>query len=226
MLDLHFITGENASQKGVTVFMIPTLMAVTDVQTYALFLFRELFRNPSCTNFWKYSLSYDFIDRTLTTLQLVYRLFDSHISIIRFLQYSLQSSMWEGAMIDRHQWHIFCHFWSYHYTHARFVTAKLCRHTVQMNFLASSNSNSENPNHCIVLFFGGCNKPSDHVNYDSGSIHLNGQGQVCRNNNREVPCLWLCANWAAVLITKEINTMRYFLTYSRVSKFHTIFSFI
>jgi len=54
---------------------------VTDVQTFMPVMFHELFQNPSCMNCVEVNSVMDFIDRTLTNLQLVYHFLKSHPSV-------------------------------------------------------------------------------------------------------------------------------------------------
>jgi hypothetical protein len=77
MVDLHFITSDNATQKGIIFLMIPAQKAVTDVQMVASVPFSE-FWNSSYTNPMEVqSVADDFIGRT-TNLQVVCNFTDSH----------------------------------------------------------------------------------------------------------------------------------------------------
>jgi hypothetical protein len=83
MVDPCFVTVDRVVQKGVTLLMILAQKVVTDVQMVLPVLFYELFWNGFCTNFMEVkSVMDDFIDRTLTDLQLFCHFINSHPSVV------------------------------------------------------------------------------------------------------------------------------------------------
>jgi hypothetical protein len=71
------------SLKGVTILIIPIEKAARDLQTVTPVLFHELFWNQPCTNITEAkSVMDDFIDRTVTNLQLVCQFIDNQFPTV------------------------------------------------------------------------------------------------------------------------------------------------
>jgi hypothetical protein len=82
-VDQHFDTSHSLTLKGVTFLIIPIEKAARNLQTVTPVLFHELLWNQPCTNVTEAkSVADDFIDRTVTNLQLICQFIDNQLPTV------------------------------------------------------------------------------------------------------------------------------------------------